>query len=102
MVGCKLVMHVKELPNKKIASSFIIEKFPEYNFCSLTTEGVANNLDAPMWGGKCTITYNKTDKGYFSTVETEKMGKWTYDEEYTATGMKCVSFIKTFPIFGQF
>ena len=92
MVGCKMVTKVKELPNKKIASQFIVEKLPEYNTCCITTEDIVNHVDAAIWGGKAKLTYKKTDKGYYSVLESETIGKWEYDEEYTEAGLKMVRF----------
>lgn len=91
MVGCKMVIHIKELPNNKIASQFIVEKFPELNCTTLTTEGVVNLVDAPIYGGKASLTYKRTDKGYQSVVESQTTGKWEYDEEYCDAGIKVVS-----------
>merc|ERR1712018_51397 len=76
MVGCKMVIHIKELPNNKIACQFIVEKFPELNCTTLTTEGVVNHFDAPIYGGKASLTYKRTEKGYQSVVESQTTGKW--------------------------
>ena len=92
MVGVKCTMHIKELPGKKVATAFLVDKHPEYNSMTLTTEDVDNYVDLAMFGGKATIKYSRTAKGYTSVVTTEKMGKWEYEEEYSEQGFKNVSY----------
>ena len=92
MAGVKCTMHIKELPGKKVACAFLVDKHPEYNSMTLTTEDVDNCVDLAMFGGKATIKYSRTAKGYTSVVTTEKMGKWEYEEEYSEQGFKNVSY----------
>merc|ERR1712025_537554 len=57
--------------------------------CFVAHEGIANKLNLPHMGGKCVVHWNKTGKTtYHSIIDSETMGKWTIDEEYTEEGIK--------------
>merc|ERR1740129_1867647 len=57
--------------------------------CCVTHEGVPNHVNLPHMGGKCVVHWNKTGKNtYHNIIESEKMGKWILDEEYTEEGIK--------------
>jgi len=71
--------------------SYGSEGFPEYNGTTITTEGVENCVDIPLWGGKAKLTYKQTKPGCFtSCVDTEAAGKWEIEEEYCESGIKSV------------
>ena len=91
MVGAKLTCHIKELPNKKFCSAFEFDGFPQYNSYTLTTEGVENNIDVPMFGGKSKLTFHRTGNGFTSVMESETMGKWEWVDEFCPEGLKVVS-----------
>ena len=85
-------MCIKELPGNKHVTRMEVEGFPEYNGTTITTEGVENCVDIPLWGGKAKLTYKQTKPGCFtSCVDTEAAGKWEIEEEYCESGIKSVS-----------
>jgi len=88
MVGCKLTCHIKELPGNKFASAFLIDKFPEYNSYTLCTEGVENCIDVAMFGGKAKLTFHRTANGFKSCMQSEKLGKWEWEDEFCPEGLK--------------
>ena len=92
MVGVKSTMKTVEMDDeKKLCCHFTIEGHPELSSCFVAHEGVANNLNLPHMGGKCVVHWNKTGKStYHTDIDSEKMGKWTIDEEYTEDGIKSV------------
>jgi len=91
MVGVKLTCHIKELPNNKFCSAFLIDGFPQYNSYTLTTEGVENNIDVPMFGGKAKLTFHKTANGFTSVMESGTLGKWEWVDEFCPEGLKVTS-----------
>ena len=93
MVGVKSTMKTVDMGDeKKMCCHFSIEGHPELSCCFVAHEGVANNLNLVFWGGKCVVNWNNTGKStYHTVIDSEKMGKWTLDEEYTEDGIKSVS-----------
>ena len=91
MVGVKTTMKVVDMGDKKVFIHLVVDGHPELNSCFVCQEGIENNVNAPLFGGKVVFTFTKTDKGFHSFIESEGMGKWEMDREYTAEGMKSVS-----------
>jgi len=90
MIGMKLSMKTVEFAEGKLACQMCFEGHPELGSCFLAYEGVANNLNLPHMGGKCVCTFKKTAKGVHNVIESETMGRWEMDEEYTDEGIKTV------------
>jgi len=90
MLGVKSTMKVVDMGSGKMFAHIQIDGHPELGSCSVVQEGIANNVNLPHMGGKCVLTFNSTDKGYKSVIETQNMGTWTMDEEYTEEGIKSV------------
>jgi hypothetical protein len=90
LVGTKSTMKTVDMGDeKKLAWHFSIEGHPEMGACCVTHEGVPNHVNLPHMGGKCVVHWNKTGKNtYHNIIESEKMGKWILDEEYTEEGIK--------------
>ena len=83
LLGVKTTMKVVDMGGGSMFVHFVIDGHPELGNCFVCKEGVVNNVNSPLFGGKCAFTFNKTDKGYHSIMESEAMGKWELDEEYT-------------------
>jgi len=99
MLGVKSTMKVVDMGSGKMFAHIQIDGHPELGSCSVVQEGIANNVNLPHMGGKCVLTFNSTDKGYKSVIETQNMGTWTMDEEYTEEGIKSVSVTENTIIF---
>ncbi len=95
LIGVKSTMKTVDMGDeKKLACHFSIEGHSEMSSCFVAHEGIANKLNLPHMGGKCVVHWNKTGKTTFhSVIDSETMGKWTIDEEYTEEGIKSVSGI---------
>ena len=93
MIGVKSTMKIINLGDEKtLCILFSIEGHPEMGTCFVAHEGVANNVNLPHMGGKCIVHWNKTGKfTNHNVIESEKMGKWINDEEYTKEGIKSVT-----------
>ena len=93
IIGVKSTMKIVNLGDeKKLCILFSIEGHPEMGTCFVAHEGVANNVNLPHFGGKAIVHWNKTGKfTNHNVIESEKMGKWINDEEYTEEGIKSVS-----------
>ena len=91
MVGCKVCFKTCDLGNGKILAEWKFDKCPEMNSCNIFKEGVKNEVCLPQMGGKCCVTYKKTEKGFESCIESEACGKWDFCEEYCEEGVKIVS-----------
>jgi len=90
MVGVKTTMKIIDLGEGRMVSHINIEGHPELSCCCICKEGIDNHVNVPHMGGKCVITFNKCGNGYKSVVNSEVMGKWEMDEEFTEAGIKCV------------
>ena len=93
LVGTKSTMKTVEMGDeKKLCCHFSIEGHPEMGTVFVAHEGIPNHVNLPHMGGKCVVHWNKTGKNtYHNIIESEKMGKWIIDEEYTEEGIKSVS-----------
>ena len=91
MVGVKTTMKVVDMGESKMFVHFVVDGHPELSSCFVCQEGIENNVNIPLFGGKVVFTFNSTKKGYHSVVESEGMGKWEMEEEYTAEGITSVS-----------
>jgi len=91
LLGSKTTLKTRDLGNGKMHGSWTNDKVSEMNFAAIFSENEPNKVDAPMFGGKATITYHATPKGYDSVSETEKYGKWEYSEEYCEEGFSIVT-----------
>ena len=93
IIGVKSTMKIVNLGDeKKLCILFSIEGHPKMGTCFVAHEGVANKVNLPHFGGKAIVHWNKTGKfTNHNVIESEKMGKWINDEEYTEEGIKSVS-----------
>ena len=93
IIGVKSTMKIVNLGDEKtLCILFSIEGHPEMGTCFVAHEGVANNVNLPHFGGKSIVHWNKTGKfTNHNVIESEKMGKWINDEEYTKEGIKSVT-----------
>ena len=93
IIGVKSTMKIVNLGDeKKLCILFSIEGHPKMGTCFVAHEGVANNVNLPHFGGKSIVHWNKTGKfTNHNVIESEKMGKWINDEEYTKEGIKSVT-----------
>lgn len=91
MVGCKVCFKTCDLGNGKILAEWKFDKCPEMNSCNIFKEGVKNEVCLPQMGGKCCVTWKKTEKGFESCIESEACGKWDFCEEYSEEGVKIIS-----------
>jgi len=83
-------MKTVDLGGKKEFVHIVVDGHPEFNSVFTCQEGIKNNLNIPLFGGKIVFIFNKSEKGYHSIIESEGMGKWEMDEEFTAEGVKSI------------